>query len=235
MALLLALALALFGFPAPTPGAGPAASSSAGSISGRVTIVKAGVPLPEAANTIVWIEGLHSPGASGRSSRAEMKSQGKKFVPRVIAVSRTGEVQFPNADPIYHNVFSVSAPNRFDLGLYRSGGSKEKRFEEPGLVRVYCNIHPQMVGFVMVVDSDYAAVTGPDGSFRFGGVPPGNWTVRAWQEEGGEAQAPVTVRARVETPALALTMDASAYKAQPHKNKYGKEYPPAAPSDDERY
>ncbi len=235
MAFLLALALRLFAFSAPTPVAGEASPAGAGSLSGRVTIVRGGTTLAEAANAVVWIEGLHSPGGAARVARAEMKSQGKKFVPRVIAVSRAGEVQFPNADPIYHNVFSVSAPNRFDLGLYRSGGSKEKRFDEPGLVRVYCNIHPQMVGFVMVVDSDFAAVTGPDGTFRFAGVPPGNWTVRAWQEEGGEAQAPVSLRARTETPPVTLTMDASAFKAQPHKNKHGKEYPPSRPSDDERY
>ena len=235
MAFLLALALGLFALPAPTPVAVGPASSGGGGISGKVTIVKGGAPLPEAGNAVVWIDGLHSPAGASSAARAEMKSQGKKFVPRVIAVSRAGEVQFPNVDPIYHNVFSVSAPNRFDLGLYRSGGSKEKRFDEPGLVRVYCNIHPQMVGFVMVVDSDYATVTGPDGAFRFGGVPPGNWTVRAWQEEGGEAQASVSSRARTETPPVALTMDASAYKAQPHKNKYGKNYPPSAPSDDERY
>ncbi len=235
MAFLLALALGLFALPAPTAVAAEAASSAGGGVSGKVTIVKAGTPLPEAANAVVWIEGLHSPGGALRASRAEMKSQGKKFVPRVIAVSRAGEVQFPNVDPIYHNVFSVSAPNRFDLGLYRSGGSKEKRFEAPGLVRVYCNIHPQMVGFVMVVDSDFATVTGPDGGFRFAGVPAGNWTVRAWQEEGGEAQASVSSRAKTETPPVTLMMDASAYKAQPHKNKYGKEYPPSAPSDDERY
>ncbi len=236
MAFLLALALGLLAPPAPTPAAvAAAAPAGGGSITGKVSIVKAGSPLPEAANAVVWIEGLRSQASAARASHAEMKSQGKKFVPRVISVPRAGEVQFPNVDPIYHNVFSVSAANRFDLGLYRSGGSREKRFEEPGLVRVYCNIHPQMVGFVMVVDSDYAAVTGPDGSFRFDGVPPGNWTIRSWHEEGGEGQVPVTVRARAETPAVALRLDASAFKALPHKNKYGKDYPPAAASDDERY
>ena len=74
---------------------------------------------------------------------------------------KNATVDFPNVDPIYHNVFSVSGGNRFDLGLYRSGSSKSQKFDETGLVRVYCNIHPQMVGFVMVVDSDFAAVTGP--------------------------------------------------------------------------
>jgi hypothetical protein len=137
-------------------------------------------------------------------------------------------------DAIYHNVFSVSPANRFDLGLYRSGGSKQKRFDEPGLVRVYCNIHPQMVGFVMVVDSDFAAVTGADGTFRFENVPAGTWTVKVWNEEGGEAASPIAVRAGAQTPA-AFQLDATAFRREPHKNKYGKEYPPQAGADDERY
>jgi len=123
-----------------------------------------------------------------------MRSEQKKFAPRALVVRRAATVQFPNADSIYHNVFSVSGANRFDLGLYRGGASRDKKFEEPGLVRVYCNIHPQMVGFVMVVNSGFATVTGPDGAFRFEGVPAGNHALRVWHEESGEP-APVTVSA----------------------------------------
>ena len=229
MTRLLALVLAFLGSAGPSPTAVPAGS---GTIAGRVSLVRKGI-VSEAANAVVWIEGLKGAAAS-RPLRAEMKSQGKKFVPRVVAVEKSAEVDFPNADAIYHNVFSVSPANRFDLGLYRSGGSKQKRFEEPGLVRVYCNIHPQMVGFVMVVDSDFAAVTGPDGSFRFDNVPAGAWTVKIWHEEGGETSAPVTVRPKAEA-ALALKLDATDFRREPHKNKYGKDYPPQAGTDDERY
>lgn len=229
MTLVLALAAA-----AAAPPTAPAAAG--GSVTGRVTVVRKGSEMADGSNAVVWIEGLkkRASGASEAANRAEMKSQGKKFVPRVVAVEKNGEVRFPNVDPIYHNVFSVSPSNRFDLGLYRSGGAREKRFDEPGLVRVYCNIHPQMVGFVMVVDSDFAAVTGPDGAFRFDGVPPGSWTVKAWHEEGGEGSAPAAVRAGTDSP-VAIRLDASAFKTEPHKNKYGKDYPPQAGSDDERY
>jgi hypothetical protein len=92
-----------------------------------------------------------------------------------------------------------------------------------------------MVGFVRVVDSDFFAVTGSDGKFRLEGVPPGNWTIRAWHEEaGGEASSPVTVRAKQES-ASPLRLDVTGFKPQPHKNKYGRDYPPQPPSDDERY
>lgn len=204
-----------------------------GTVEGRVVLVRAGAVLPDASNAVVWIEGARA--ASGPApAGGAMKSEQKKFIPRVVVVRRNGTVQFPNADSIYHNAFSVSGGNRFDLGLYRSGASREKKFDDPGLVRVYCNIHPQMAGFVMVVDSDFAAVTGPDGTFRFEGVPPGAHIVKIWHEEGGESQVPVSVHAGPDLP-LTLRLDVTSYHPLPHKNKYGKDYPPGAGTDDERY
>jgi plastocyanin len=204
-----------------------------GVVEGRVALTRAGTPLSDASNAIVWLEAVHA-GGGPSAAHGEMKSEQKKFAPRAIVVRKNGTVEFPNADAIYHNVFSVSGANRFDLGLYRSGVSKEKKFEDPGLVRVYCNIHPQMVGFVMVVDSDFAAVTGPDGSFRFQGVPSGTRVLKVWHEEGGETQVPVTVHGESEAP-LTIRLDVTNYKPLPHKNKYGKDYPPGAGTDDERY
>ena len=146
------------------------ASAAAGTVSGKVILVKDGKELPDASNAVVWVEGTRrpagSPATAAGAPSGEMKSASKRFQPRVVAVPKNTTVEFPNADPIYHNVFSVSGANRFDLGLYRSGATKPKTFEEAGLVRVYCNIHPQMVGFVMVVDSDYVAVTPPGGGFE---------------------------------------------------------------------
>jgi plastocyanin len=221
MTFLLALLLAILSPPPP-----------GGTIEGRVVLLRTGAPAPDASNAIVWIEGLRA-GGGPAAARGEMRSEQKKFTPRAVAVRRNATVQFPNADSIYHNVFSVSGGNRFDLGLYRSGAAREKTFEEPGLVRVYCNIHPQMVGFVMVVDSDFAAVTGPDGSFRFEGVPAGSHVVKAWQEEAGETGTSAAVRPG-DAP-ITIRLDASGFKPQPHKNKYGKDYPPGAGTDDERY
>ncbi len=212
-----------------------AAPASAGSLAGKIVLVQDGKARADASNAVVWIEGLPRAGAD---AKAQMKSSSKRFEPHVVAVSKNGTVDFPNVDSIYHNVFSVSGGNRFDLGLYRSGASKAKRFDEAGLVRVYCNIHPQMVGFVMVVDSGYVAVTGPDGSFRFDNVPAGSHTVKAWHEEGKEGadvSLPVTVRSGGEPP-VSLSIDVSATPPPPHKNKYGKDYkPPTSESEDERY
>ncbi len=215
-------------------------AAEGGTVSGKVVVVKDGKEQADASNAVVWIEGARARGLpSSRNPPAaasgQMKSSSKRFQPRVVAVAKNATVDFPNDDPIYHNVFSVSGSNRFDLGLYRSGSSKSHAFEEPGLVRVYCNIHPQMVGFVMVVDSDFVAVTGPDGAFRFDGVPPGARVVKAWHEEGTETSQPVTASAAGETPVV-LRLDLSGYKPAPHKNKYGKDYKPkAGEAEDERY
>jgi plastocyanin len=196
-------------------------------------LLRSGAPAADASNAVVWIEGAGG-GGGGAHGAGQMKSEQKKFSPRVVVVRPNATVQFPNADSIYHNAFSVSGANRFDLGLYRSGASRDKKFEETGLVRVYCNIHPQMIGFVMVVDSGFAAVTGPDGAFRFEGVPHGTLAVKAWHEESGETPVPVTVNGGAGTP-LTIKLDATGFKPQPHKNKYGKDYPPGAGTDDERY
>jgi plastocyanin len=225
------LRLLLLASPTPIP------PDPGGIVSGQVGLLANGSPRADASNAIVWVEGAHASGDATRAATRdpEMKSDQKRFNPRVVGVSRNRAVNFPNVDPIYHNVFSVSGGNRFDLGLYRSGASKKQEFAETGLVRVYCNIHPQMVGFVRVVDSDFFAVTGSDGKFRLEGVPPGNWTIRAWHEEAGaEASSPVTVRSKQES-AAPLRLDVTGFKPQPHKNKYGRDYPPQPPSDDERY
>lgn len=210
---------------------GPRAAGSAGSVNGRVLLVKGGAPRADASNAVVWIEG---PRAGGAGETIRMAQASKRFVPRVAIVPRQGTVDFPNNDPVYHNVFSVSDSNRFDLGLYRSGASKSRSFAEPGLVRVYCNIHPQMVGFLMVVDSPFAAVTDRDGAFRFEGVPAGTWTLKAWHEQGTETSVPLTVPLAGNAP-LTISIDTTGFRPVPHRNKYGKEYPPQSGSEDERY
>lgn len=226
------LAVGVFLFVLVAVALGPRAAGSPGSVSGRVVLVKGGSVRADASNAVVWIEG--PPRETGPGAPGRMIQESKRFAPRVLIVPRQGTVEFPNNDPVYHNVFSVSGPNRFDLGLYRSGATKSRSFPEPGLVRVYCNIHPQMVGFVMVVDTDFATVTGRDGAFRFDGVPAGSWTLRAWHEEGTETSVPVVLPASSETP-LTVSVDTTAHRPAPHKNKYGREYPPQSGSDDERY
>lgn len=196
-------------------------AAGAGSVTGRVQVVdKAGKAAADLGDTVVWIDDVK---ARPRPARATITMQGKAFVPKVTVVPVGSTVDFPNQDPILHNVFSVSGENRFDLDLYKRPKSGSVTFQVAGLVRVYCNIHPQMSAIVMVRDNPFFAKAGPDGSFRIEGVPAGRHVLKAWHERGGESSTEVVVPGEGEVSAE-LRLDASTWKRAPHKNKYGKDY-----------
>ena len=149
--------------------------------------------------------------------------KGKTFIPHLSVVPVGGSVEFPNEDPIFHNAFSVSGDNRFDLELYKRPKTGIWTFQHPGVARVYCNIHPQMSAIVVVRDNPYYTKANPDGSFAIEGVPTGRYTLTAWHERGNETSAEVAVPAEGEVNAQ-LALDASQYKKVPHKNKLGRSY-----------
>jgi plastocyanin len=199
-----------------------AAAAGAGTVEGRVAVVeKDGRPARDLAEAVVWIEG---PRARVRPDPATVNMKSKSFVPRVTVVAVGAKVEFPNQDSIFHNVFSVSGENRFDLDLYKKPKSAGKVFEHPGIVRIYCNIHPQMSAFVLVRDNPYWARVAEGGGFSIADVPAGTWALKGWHERSGEVAQTVQVpeSGRV---SVSLTLDASKWKRAPHKNKFGKDYP----------
>jgi plastocyanin len=137
---------------------------------------------------------------------AVMDQKNETFVPHVLAIMTGTTVQFPNSDVIYHNVFSLSKAARFDLGRYAAGRSKSVRFDRPGIVRVFCEIHSHMNAYILVFSHPFFAVTDADGRYRIDGVPPGTYSVVAWHEgvasepsaarvtEGGTAELDFTVK-----------------------------------------
>jgi plastocyanin len=200
------------GFTVPAP---------AGTVRGRVAVVeKGGKKTSDVTDAVVWVEG---PMVKPSPSSATVTMKGKAFEPRVVVVPVGGTVEFPNQDPIFHNVFSVSGENRFDLGLYKRPKREAWTARYPGLVRVYCNIHPQMSAYVLVQDNPFWARPAAGGDFEIPDVPPGTWVLKAWHERTGEASQAVTVP---ESGAVdvALTLDASKWKRAPHKNKSGRDY-----------
>jgi plastocyanin len=128
-------------------------------------------------------------------TRERLDQRNETFVPHVLAIRTGTVVDFPNNDRIYHNVFSLSPTRRFDLGRYAVGKSKSVRFDRPGVVRVFCDIHSHMNAFIVVFAHRFFTLTRADGEFELPAVPPGSYTVAGWYEGEVRTSRPVTVRA----------------------------------------
>jgi hypothetical protein len=121
--------------------------------------------------------------------------EGEMFTPRVVAITKGSTVDFPNGDPVIHDVFSLSRSATFDLGSYPRGQTRSHLFRQAGLVKVYCHIHSHMSASIMVFDHTFFTIPKADGSFTIDNVPPGSYKVSAWHERIGETSQPVTIEA----------------------------------------
>jgi hypothetical protein len=180
---------------------------------------------------VVWLEPLGRLVAPAIPSRpALMVQKNKMFSPHVLAIPVSGSVAFPNLDPIFHNAFSNFNGQIFDVGLYKPGSSRTVVFNRAGIVRVFCNIHPQMSAVIAVLDTPYFAVSGKSGDFEILNVPPGDYQFHVFHERAAPETLDVLTRkitveaARLDLPPL--TISESGYLPAPHHNKYGKDYPP---------
>lgn len=162
--------------------------------------------------------GAATPEAGGEHTLTTVR---KDFSPRVLAVPLGATVRFPNEDPILHNVFSVSGRNRFDLGLFGRGEAGEKTFEHAGVVRVYCNVHPDMAASVLVLDTPYVARPAADGRFTISGLASGEGTLTVWHER---AESLVRTIHLPLDGALTLELELSRPRVPSHLNKFGKPY-----------
>jgi plastocyanin len=195
----------------------------AATVTGRVDVRLA--PGGSAATAVVFAEPLDRP-APAQPVKAELDQRDKTFLPGVLAVPVGSTVAFPNRDPIFHNVFSLSPPAPFDLGLYRAGSSRSRTFARPGAYRVFCNIHPQMTAFIVVVPTPYVTIADAEGRYTLD-LPAGRYRLTARSDRASPASVEVTVgEGAVAAPALPL--DESKYVAVPHKNKFGLDYPASA-------
>jgi len=205
---------------------GAAASAAISRVSGRIVILeKDNKPSPDLGDAVLYLEGPTGPANAARATTVDIAITDKVYAPHVVVVPVGSTVRFPNHDPFNHNVFSVSEGNEFDLGLYGRGETKSQTFARPGLVRVYCNIHPRMVAYVLVMANKYFAQPGGDGSFAIDNVPPGRHRLHVWHERiPAEVVKDVTAGAQG-SPDLQIALNARGYRWQPHRNKYGRNYP----------
>jgi plastocyanin len=124
---------------------------------------------------------------------AVLDQHNETFVPHVLAITTGTTVDFPNSDKFFHNVFSLSKTKRFDLGRYAAGHSQSVRFDRPGIVRVFCDIHSHMNAFILVFSHPFFALTDAEGRYHIDNVPPGTYNVVAWNEGNSSEPRPVTV------------------------------------------
>ncbi len=181
---------------------------------------------------VVWLESTRSmdaPRTAARASRARMEQKGKRFIPHILATQVGSDVYFPNLDPIFHSAFSNFSGQVFDLGLYPPGKSRTIRFQRPGVVRVFCNIHPSMSAVIVVLEHPWFAVSDSAGAFEITDVPAGEYRLRVFHERAtAEAlralEHRIEVQGDVALPPIAISE--TGYLQTPHKNKYGHDYPP---------
>ncbi|QOC23640.1 hypothetical protein IC757_05740 [Wenzhouxiangella sp. AB-CW3] len=178
---------------------GESAEQSTARVTGRLELVSEdGEPVRkrhEFANAVVYFEPDESPAVAEHDAMVEMTTRRREFVPRVLAVAAGTEVRFPNEDPILHNVFSTSGDNRFDLGVYGEGSGETHRFEHPGLVRVFCNVHSRMSAHIVVVDGPYFTKPDRDGRFVLEDLPVGPGRLTIWHERSSAERIDIDLEA----------------------------------------
>ena len=198
------------------------AAADEGTVEGTVRFeVKGllGAKTVEKAQAVAFIEKLD--GAEAKAGEAGvMRQKNKSFDPRLLVVQAGSKVEFPNDDVIFHNVFSLSKGNEFDLGVYREGTSKTVRFQRPGVVDVFCNIHPEMIASILVVQNDRFTYVGDDGKYALK-VPPGKHTVAVYWSNGVLARQEVEVQAGATAKLDFTLVDQGRAK---HLNKHGQQY-----------
>lgn len=226
--------LAILAAPA-VPQAAPPAGESAINVSGEITLVQAGSNQIErdASKVVVWLVplGSYRPARlDAEHKRYRLVQHNKRFEPELLVVPVGSVVDFPNLDPWFHNVFSLYRGKRFDLGLYQAGSVRSVSFDRPGPSYLFCNIHPEMTGVVLAVDSDWFAISNKAGHYALADVATGTYVLHVWYEnaalevlQGLQRTVVIDDRSRKLPP---LSMPVNNQMRAAHKNKYGQDYDP---------
>lgn len=194
------------------------AEGPTGRVTGTVTVNRpAGV---EPGPVVVYVVGFTEPPPG---ELITVLQKGKHFLPALVAITAGQSVSFPNGDPFLHNVFSPTPARRFDLGSYRPGKTRVRPFPRPGVVDVFCNIHPEMSATILVLPNRRFALADAGGRFAIEGVPVGRWTIFAYSRSstrpvGAELTVTVGQSNQVE---LVLEEEKKVFA---HRNKFGETY-----------
>lgn len=199
--------------------AGPVAKT--GVVSGTVAIMAADGKRKPAAGVVVYFEAADALTRPTSNIVRKVSQRNKAFKPELTVIPKGGVVEFPNDDRVFHNVFSLSKSQRFDLGLYRDGDSRSVTFKRPGVVDVYCNIHPEMKARVKIVPNTFYAVTDDEGRFSIADVPLGTYTLVAWN--GTETHTSISIKPKNRRVSVNLALSSKPKKKR-HLRKDGTPY-----------
>ena len=198
-------------------------------LSGRVTVVHRSKLEHSNADIVISLTPVKSAELVPAGPTLRLLQKNKRFTPHIVAVTPGTQIEFPNLDPYFHDVFSIYRGKPFDLGLYESGAVRKVRFTQPGVSFIFCNIHPEMSAAVVVLRTQYFAVTPRDGSFQINKVPPGRYKLEIWSELASEDELATLAKeleiSADDNPPISLTLHASGISKE-HLNKYGEAYPP---------
>ena len=188
-------------------------------------------------NAVVWLKpaagsNIVLPRAANQP-KYEIRQTHKRFEPHILAVPMGSTIWFPNLDPFFHNVFSLYEGNRFDLGLYEAGATHSTRFDRPGICFIFCNIHPEMSGVVITLNTPFYAMVHGQGPIEIANVPFGRYQLHVWSEGNGpeNTQPPGQELTIAESSPKVVVVRVPAINRQnlAHKNKYGRDYDPPTP------
>jgi plastocyanin len=146
----------------------------------------------ERSRVVIYVEG---PGPAGVDTKAQVAQLDRRFVPDLVVVPVGSVVSFPNMDPIFHNVFSLSKAKTFDLGSYDKGQTRKVEFPKSGIVEVYCRLHPNMAATIVITPNRWYARSDRSGQYHISDVPPGNYTLVAWHRDAGFFRKQIVVEA----------------------------------------
>lgn len=223
------------GTPAPAAPSAPApsqvpATASPVVVRGQLTLTSGGRPLrsDEAVDAVVYFRPATPVPVVVPTTPFVITTERKTFVPRVLPIPMGASVRFPNNDPILHNVFSTTKEASFDLGLYGRSAGEDYRFTQPGVIRIYCNVHHAMTAHVLVMDTPFFAKPDAQGRFRLVGVPAGPGELYVWHERSQLWRQALTAGSDVE---IKVPLELSKRRIPPHLNKTGQPYRRTRPDE----
>lgn len=201
-------------------------------LKGKVQLTKNGRRVNDASKVVVWLTALGTTPApvlppQQRSQIPQLVQKDKSFHPALLVIPAGGQVEFPNRDPFFHNVFSLFDGKRFDLGLYESGTTQFVRFDKPGISYIFCNIHPQMSAVVIALNTPYYSISNGRGEISIGDVVPGRYQMHVFHPSVSPDALQAAEREITVTPGDTFLGSFSLVESDlqlAHKNKYGRDY-----------